>query len=242
MRMTGSWHVYRPGEAWQKPRALARVVLETERFVAVCLQRAGRRDALGQGARAPPGARPARPRRPRAGIRPRRGVPPDPPPAPISRWPRRCCCRARCRGSATSTSRRSSFSAAQTRSRESPPWMRARSRISFARRGAGCSATSRVPYAGPATRSRTSGPGSTGERAGHAAAARRGSACGGMESACDRLTGVRPARTPARARARASTGRWSARSHRPRRFPWPSTRPAASATARRSPRATCPRR
>ena len=35
MRMTGSWHVYRPGEAWQKPRALARVVLETERFVAV---------------------------------------------------------------------------------------------------------------------------------------------------------------------------------------------------------------
>jgi len=35
MRMTGSWHVYRPGETWQKPRALARVVLETERFVAV---------------------------------------------------------------------------------------------------------------------------------------------------------------------------------------------------------------
>ncbi len=36
MRMTGSWHVYRPGEAWQKPERLARVVLETESFVTVC--------------------------------------------------------------------------------------------------------------------------------------------------------------------------------------------------------------
>ena len=36
MRMTGSWHVYRPGEAWQKPDRLARAVLETEAFVAVC--------------------------------------------------------------------------------------------------------------------------------------------------------------------------------------------------------------
>ena len=36
MRMTGSWHVYRPGERWQKPERLARVVLATARFVAVC--------------------------------------------------------------------------------------------------------------------------------------------------------------------------------------------------------------
>lgn len=36
MRMTGSWHVYRPGERWQRPERQARVVLETERFVAVC--------------------------------------------------------------------------------------------------------------------------------------------------------------------------------------------------------------
>jgi endonuclease VIII len=36
MRMTGSWHVYRTGERWQKPERLARVVLENERFVAVC--------------------------------------------------------------------------------------------------------------------------------------------------------------------------------------------------------------
>ena len=36
MRMTGSWHVYRPGEAWQRPTRQARVVLETARFVAVC--------------------------------------------------------------------------------------------------------------------------------------------------------------------------------------------------------------
>lgn len=36
MRMTGSWHLYRPGEGWQRPRRQARVVLETGRFVAVC--------------------------------------------------------------------------------------------------------------------------------------------------------------------------------------------------------------
>lgn len=35
MRMTGSWHVYRHGEQWQKPRSFARVILETERFVTV---------------------------------------------------------------------------------------------------------------------------------------------------------------------------------------------------------------
>jgi endonuclease-8 len=36
MRMTGSWHIYRPGEAWQKPQRAARVVIETADFVAVC--------------------------------------------------------------------------------------------------------------------------------------------------------------------------------------------------------------
>jgi endonuclease-8 len=36
MRMTGSWHVYRPGEPWQRPERQARVVLETARYVAVC--------------------------------------------------------------------------------------------------------------------------------------------------------------------------------------------------------------
>jgi endonuclease-8 len=36
MRMTGSWHVYRPGERWQRPRRQARVVLTTADFVAVC--------------------------------------------------------------------------------------------------------------------------------------------------------------------------------------------------------------
>jgi endonuclease-8 len=57
MRMTGSWHLYRPGERWRKPGAQARVVLETEAWVAVCfaapvveLLRAGeaeRHEALG---------------------------------------------------------------------------------------------------------------------------------------------------------------------------------------------------
>ena len=36
MRMTGSWHVYRPGERWRKPGSQARVVLETDAWVAVC--------------------------------------------------------------------------------------------------------------------------------------------------------------------------------------------------------------
>ncbi len=36
MRMGGSWHVYRPGERWQRPRRQARVVLATSEFVTVC--------------------------------------------------------------------------------------------------------------------------------------------------------------------------------------------------------------
>jgi endonuclease-8 len=36
MRMTGSWHVYRPGERWQRAARRARLVLETDDFVAVC--------------------------------------------------------------------------------------------------------------------------------------------------------------------------------------------------------------
>jgi endonuclease-8 len=35
MRMNGSWHIYRPGEAWQRPRHAMRVVVGTEDFVAV---------------------------------------------------------------------------------------------------------------------------------------------------------------------------------------------------------------
>lgn len=36
MRMTGSWHIYRPGERWQKPRQYARIILETDAYIAVC--------------------------------------------------------------------------------------------------------------------------------------------------------------------------------------------------------------
>jgi endonuclease-8 len=36
MRMSGSWHVYRPGERWQRPRREARVVLSTPDWVTVC--------------------------------------------------------------------------------------------------------------------------------------------------------------------------------------------------------------
>jgi endonuclease VIII len=36
LRMNGSWHLYRPGEAWKKPESQARLVLEVEDAVAVC--------------------------------------------------------------------------------------------------------------------------------------------------------------------------------------------------------------
>jgi endonuclease VIII len=35
MRMAGSWHIYRPGERWQRPRGQLRILLETKDFVAV---------------------------------------------------------------------------------------------------------------------------------------------------------------------------------------------------------------
>ncbi len=36
MMMSGSWHIYRIGEPWQRPERQARVVIETNEFVAVC--------------------------------------------------------------------------------------------------------------------------------------------------------------------------------------------------------------
>lgn len=34
--MSGSWHLYRPGERWRRPRGTARAVIETTDWVAVC--------------------------------------------------------------------------------------------------------------------------------------------------------------------------------------------------------------
>ena len=36
LRMTGSWHLYRPGTRWRKPRHLARAVVEVDGWEAVC--------------------------------------------------------------------------------------------------------------------------------------------------------------------------------------------------------------
>ena len=36
MRMTGSWHMYKPGERWRKSERLARAVISTDDVVAVC--------------------------------------------------------------------------------------------------------------------------------------------------------------------------------------------------------------
>jgi endonuclease-8 len=38
MLMSGSWHIYRPGERWQEPRANMRIVIETADFVAVAFR------------------------------------------------------------------------------------------------------------------------------------------------------------------------------------------------------------
>lgn len=38
MRMSGSWHIYRPGERWQRPRVQMRVAIHTANFVAVGFQ------------------------------------------------------------------------------------------------------------------------------------------------------------------------------------------------------------
>jgi endonuclease-8 len=38
MKMTGEWHVYRPGERWWEPRKDARVVITTDAFVAPCFR------------------------------------------------------------------------------------------------------------------------------------------------------------------------------------------------------------
>ena len=38
MLMSGSWHIYRPGETWQRPRSQMRVVIATDAFVAVAFQ------------------------------------------------------------------------------------------------------------------------------------------------------------------------------------------------------------
>ena len=36
MGMTGSWHIYRPGEPWQKPAQRAAIALECPQVCAVC--------------------------------------------------------------------------------------------------------------------------------------------------------------------------------------------------------------
>src|SRR4051794_33725254 len=36
MRMSGSWHLYRPGERWRKSRASMRALIVTDEWQAVC--------------------------------------------------------------------------------------------------------------------------------------------------------------------------------------------------------------
>jgi endonuclease-8 len=36
MMMTGSWHLYRPGERWRRPAHLVRVLIEVDSWLAVC--------------------------------------------------------------------------------------------------------------------------------------------------------------------------------------------------------------
>lgn len=36
LRMEGSWHIYKPGVSWRKPERQAKVVLETDEYIAIC--------------------------------------------------------------------------------------------------------------------------------------------------------------------------------------------------------------
>lgn len=36
LQMEGSWHIYKPGVPWQKPERLAKAILETEEYIAIC--------------------------------------------------------------------------------------------------------------------------------------------------------------------------------------------------------------
>ena len=54
MLMSGSWHIYRPGERWQQPRINMRIVIENSEYIAVGFQRAGGADAHRAVARARP--------------------------------------------------------------------------------------------------------------------------------------------------------------------------------------------
>src|SRR3954469_6239142 len=38
MRMNGSWHIYRSGERWQRPRGEMRIVIETAQWQAVAFE------------------------------------------------------------------------------------------------------------------------------------------------------------------------------------------------------------
>ena len=38
MLMSGSWHIYRPGEQWQRSRIQMRIVIETDQCVAVAFK------------------------------------------------------------------------------------------------------------------------------------------------------------------------------------------------------------
>ena len=48
LRMTGSWHLYAPGERWRKPAHLARVVVEVDGATAVCFSAPVVRTHLGE--------------------------------------------------------------------------------------------------------------------------------------------------------------------------------------------------
>jgi endonuclease VIII len=60
MRMSGSWHLYRPGERWIRPRLAMRILLATETFEAVAFDVHDAELALTPGPEAPPPAGGAR--------------------------------------------------------------------------------------------------------------------------------------------------------------------------------------
>ena len=149
--MNGSWHIYRPGERWQRPAGGMRIVVGTDAFVAVAFNvpvaewlQAGRSTS------SPPWRARPRPARGRLRDGTRRSRACDR--AIGSGSARPCSISAPWPASATSTSRRSASSAESIRSRRSTT-SRTTTCAGWCERRAGCSwRTSRLAATRPSPR------------------------------------------------------------------------------------------
>ena len=116
--MSGSWHLYRDGESWQRPHHQLRALIEVDRLARGVLQRPGRRDVPPPDASRHPGLRRPRPRPlpRRRRPRPLRRAADVVRRSPTAAWPRCCSTSACSAASATSSAARCCGRASSARS------------------------------------------------------------------------------------------------------------------------------